>query len=400
MWFRVLLAILAILVLAALATSVLRLRSAWATSLEAARWVEAHVPLEDRLLTLVSAPPEAQRSRLWPELVRDNQGHLARWRNERLAIPAVPADLLLLAIAVLLAAVFLVPWGERAEPRPEPPLLVALPEPAERMPTESAARAAPAPGAAVVRGASSSASAEGPADPKASSALAAVDQIQAELGEAFRRSFGGQIVAGERERPEPGAEATAFRGDSPEAGIGDTESEPGGVPPPEGLARREDGVATGSEVKSLEPGGQGETGGSAGRGIARPAEERGEQPRDSGRGRPAGGKAGEASAIADAAGTGAASSGGAGAGSAKATAPLLADAPLTLSGGREQARFTLTLGAAAGKGGEGEAEMVSAPRGQIAAGARGDQAADRKIRREEVPPEYEGIVKRVFERSR
>ena len=197
-WFRVLLASLVVLGLAVIATSALLLRSGWAASLEAARWVEEHVPLEDRLLTLVSASPEAQRSRLWPELVRDNQGHLARWRDERLGIPAVPADLVPLAIALVLAALFLVPWDERVEPRPEPPLLPSLPEPMGATPPEPAGRPAPAPGSAVVRGASGGATAEGPAGLDAPSALAAVDQIQADLGEAFRRSFGGQIVAGER----------------------------------------------------------------------------------------------------------------------------------------------------------------------------------------------------------
>ena len=44
--------------------------------------------------------------------------------------------------------------------------------------------------------------------------------------------------------------------------------------------------------------------------------------------------------------------------------------------------------------------MLTLPQGHIASGERGAQAADRNVRREEVPPEYEGIVKRVFERNR
>jgi hypothetical protein len=44
--------------------------------------------------------------------------------------------------------------------------------------------------------------------------------------------------------------------------------------------------------------------------------------------------------------------------------------------------------------------MVAVPHSRIAAEERGAQAADRQVRREEVPPEYEGIVKRVFERNR
>lgn len=400
-WFRVLFASVVVLGLAVVVGSLVVLRTRWADPRGAARWVEARVPLEDRLLTLVTAAPETRRSRLWSELEQDNRAQLPRWRDEKLGIPAVPANLVAFLVALVLAAIFLVPSSEEREPLIPPPGVPSPDGPAGAAQQATAGRPAPAPGAAVVRGADGHAGTEGGASEASSSALAAVDRIQADLGEAFRRSFGGQIVSGEREEPEPGSEATAFRGDSPEAGIGETESQPGGAPPAEGLARREDGTATGQEVKSLEPGGQGRSGAGGQGGKARPSQESGSDRKQGGdgSGRKTGGKGEAPSAIADGSG-GAGSSGGAGAGSAKATGPLLADAPLTLSGGREQARFTLTLGAAAGKGGEGDAEMVSAPRGRIAAGERGEQAADSNIRREDVPPEYEGIVKRVFERSR
>jgi hypothetical protein len=45
----------------------------------AARWIEARVRLEQRLVTLIALEGRA-RSRLWEELVLDNVDHLCRWR--------------------------------------------------------------------------------------------------------------------------------------------------------------------------------------------------------------------------------------------------------------------------------------------------------------------------------
>jgi hypothetical protein len=307
-----------------------------------------------------------------------------------------------MVLAVLLALVFLVPWeGDPAAdrlPLPVPPQAAPGPGPEQAR----TGTTPPQPGAAVVHGAGGDGASGAQTGP--SSAMAAVDQIQAELDQAFRRSFGGQVVAGKPEQTTPEEEATAFRGDSPESGIGETESQSGGAPPAEGLARREDGAATGPSVKSLDPGGDGSSSGSGQSGAtARPAKPGGTEKKDA-RGNAVQKKKGGGEgpkAIADGASAGGAGAGGAGAGSGKATGPLLADAPLTLSGDRKSASFALTLGAAPGKGGDdGDADMIAAPRARIAEGERGEQAADRQVRREEVPPEYEGIVKRVFERGR
>lgn len=407
-WFRALLGVLVVSGVAIVTASAFRLRSGWARAIDAARWIEKRVGLEDRLLTLVSASPHARASRLWPELVQDNEAQLPRWRDRPLDIPSVPRSIAAMIVAVLLALVFLVPWED--DPTPEMPPLGLSPksEPAPGPGPQQAmpGSAPPEPGSAVVHGAGgdgASGSQQGP-----SSAMAAVDQIQSELNQAFRRSFGGQVVAGKPEESVPDEEeATAFRGDSPESGIGETESQPGGAQPAEGLARREDGAATGPSVKSLDPGGEGSSGGGKTGANARPSkpgtEGKGEKKDGPGSAsqRKKGGGEDAPKVIADGAAAGAAGAGGAGAGAGKATGPLLADAPLTLSGDRKSASFALTLGAAAGKGGDdGDADMVVAPRSRIAAGQRGEQAADRQVRREEVPPEYEGIVKRVFERGR
>ncbi|MEW6272826.1 MAG: hypothetical protein AB1689_26410, partial [Thermodesulfobacteriota bacterium] len=93
-------------------------------------------------------------------------------------------------------------------------------------------------------------------------------------------------------------------------------------------------------------------------------------------------------------------SGGAGAGSAKATEALLADKPLTLSGGRHKARFSLMLGGASGSAGSGgPRSMIGQPRSRIAEAERGPQDADRAVRHEEIPAEYEIVVKRIFKRE-
>jgi hypothetical protein len=407
-WFRALLGILVVSGIAIVTASAFGLKSHWARAVDAARWVESRVGLEDRLLTLVSASPQARTSRLWPELVRDNEVQLPRWRDRPLDIPNVPRSLAAMVAAVILALVFLVPW-DRDDFEP-PPLGLAPssqpgpgPQQAAQQPKSSIP---PEPGSAVVHGVGGDGASGSQSGP--SSAMAAVDQIQSELDRAFRRSFGGQVVTGKPEQPDvpEEEEATAFRGDSPESGIGDTESQPGGAQPAEGLARREDGAATGPAVKSLDPGGDGSSGGSGKSGAsARPAKPGGEgSEKKDARGSATQKKSGTGDgpkAVADGAAAGASGAGGAGAGSGKATGPLLADAPLTLSGDRQSASFALTLGAAAGKAGDdGEAELVAAPRSRIAEGQRGEQAADRQVRREEVPPEYEGIVKRVFERGR
>ncbi|MEW6271024.1 MAG: hypothetical protein AB1689_17210, partial [Thermodesulfobacteriota bacterium] len=108
-WFRVALAALAVVTLVAALLSLRQAHARWADELEAARWVERKVPLEQRLLTLVSARSD-RGARLWPELVADNRVQLARWAGQRLGIAPVPADVFLLLLALVAAWLFLVPW--------------------------------------------------------------------------------------------------------------------------------------------------------------------------------------------------------------------------------------------------------------------------------------------------
>jgi hypothetical protein len=95
--------------------------------------------------------------------------------------------------------------------------------------------------------------------------------------------------------------------------------------------------------------------------------------------------------------------GGPGAGSGAATGSLLAAQPVTLMGAgqHQSARFGLTLGAASGSGRDpsGERRAEVDPRGEIAEAARGAQGADRPVRHEEIPPEYESAIKRLFARE-
>jgi len=400
-WFRALFALLLVAGLAVVTASAFLLHSRWAQAKEAARWIEQRVGLEDRLLTLVTASADARSSRLWPELLQDNEAHLPRWRGARLDIPAVPWSLGTVVIAAILAATFLVPWT-----RDLPPPL-GIPSPAALGPGALAeqvpGRDPPLPGTAVVQGAGG----EGDAAERdaAALAMAAIDKVQGQLDERFRRSFGGQVMAGEADQaqhPKEDEQTAGFRADSPESGIGESESQPGGAQPAEGLGRREDGATTGPAVKSLEPGGDGRaSGGGQSARKAQAAKPGGEE--GSGKAGATGKRSGGGDgpkAVADGRSEGSGGAGGAGAGAGKASGPLLADKPLTLTGGRQAAQFTLTLGAASGFEGEGEGDMVAVPHSRIAAGERGAQAADRQVRREEVPPEYEGIVKRVFERNR
>jgi hypothetical protein len=405
--FRAALAVLALLALAAVAAAVWALRSRWAGPLVAARWVEERVPLDARLLTLVSARPDGGGSRLWPALVADNEAQLPRWRAERLGIRAVPPDVLLLLLALATALAALVPWGA---PPPE----------VQRQ--ASAAKAAPDPagdgeilspqpgGGAVVPGGAPGDDAQGGAA-RGVGALVSLDGLKAQLGDRFERSLAGALVADRAEaqrkadRAQAGADA-AERGDPGPSGLGRSKAEAGGVPPDEDLARREQDDGTGQLVHRRGAQDGDAQGGRPAGALGQPGKStqqaevragaQGARPAAGGKGKPEG-----QMLAADGQSKQTNGSGGAGAGAGKGTGPLLAPKPLTLDGsGRPVAHFALALGATNGPVGEGKTGEVDAePRSHIAEGARGAQAADHIVRREEIPADYESIVKRVFQRE-
>jgi len=349
--FRSALAVLGLATLVVTGLSLRALRAGWAHEIEAARWVERKIPLEQRLLTLVSARPGDASARLWPELVADNRAQLGRWGKERLGIAAVPGNVVLLLLALVAAWLFLVPWYEE---------------------TRSAL--------------------EMPAGPGAGQ--------QAEQGSEAAGSDGAAA---------PGAQARlqgGTRGAVPESGLGKSNGEEGGRVPDETMARREQDDGTGQAVSH-------ENGGEGGSAKARPGTGERGRPSDPNAQTPAKGGAqagGRAVPGGDDPADGPMAlgnedgkkshAGGAGAGSGKATEELLAKKPLTLDGGRHKARFSLTLGGATGNAGsDGPKSIIAQPRSRIADPERGPQEADRAVRHEEIPAEYETVVKRIFKRE-
>ena len=85
-------------------------------------------------------------------------------------------------------------------------------------------------------------------------------------------------------------------------------------------------------------------------------------------------------------------------GDAPGTGPLFADAPLDRVAGSRDSDFALALGANAGRdpGGRGAPTQM---RSSIARGQTTAQHADQPIRRQNIPPEYENALRRIFERN-
>lgn len=407
--FRIALVVLALVVAVVVALSVRALSRRWADPLAAARWVEQRIPLEQRLLTLVSAPHDGASARIWPELVADNRAQLGRWSGEGLGIAAVPANVLLLLLALVAAWLFLVPWyGDDGGPLE----VAARPPAAEQGSTgdgEGAGGVAgPGPQAAFQPG--TQAGANGDAGQKQSAgaaSAAAVGALQSELAKNFERSLGGNaMLDGGSGKSGDGAEPQAKRGAVAESGLGRSNAEEGGRTPDEEMARREQDDGTGQTVQH-ESGGDG---GSAkprpgGGEQGRPADPKGQKQAKGGAqagGRPAPGGDKPADgplALGNEDGK-MTQAGGAGAGSGKATEALLAKKPLALDGGRQTARFALAIGGSPGKAGsDGPKSMQAHPTSRIADAATGPQEADRAVRHEEIPAEYEAVVKRIFKRD-
>ncbi|MDG2308068.1 MAG: hypothetical protein P8R42_26120 [Candidatus Binatia bacterium] len=376
------------------------LRSHWAKRAEAARWVEHEVDLDERLLTLVSAPDELRKTPLWAELETDNAQHLDDWQNEKLNIPAVPANVILLAVGLIVAILALAPGGGDADLPPPPPSFLAD---AEEPPLRSGA--VPVPGTAKAAGELSGdgVTEEGDAPGMAASNLTAV---KAQLGERFAKSFvASQLGGGGQKEESDGEEATGMRGDLPESDMGDSNNNEGGMTPPEGLGHivQDDADDGGQTVRRFEAEGGGGTTGSSQGGVRKgEAPEQGEAS-----GSPSESDGEESERDPDAPVMVSEDdtkmvpgSGGSGPGDMPGTGPLLAGSPLDLSGGRRVARFSLALGAMSdtdpnGEGGTIDSDVYS----HIAEGERGEQESDAGVRHESIPPEYETVIKRVFERN-
>lgn len=407
--FRIALAVLALLVLVIVALSLRALRRRWSGPLEAARWVEAKVPLDQRLLTLVSARPTDATQRLWPELVSDNRTQLPRWRDDRLGIAALPANTLLLLVALLAAWLFLVPWYEESPAPPELAGRTAAP-PAQAPGAEGPGEAPAGVGTQSgfqdgTRGADEGSAPRGKIE--GSAQTGALHDLQSELAQNFERSLGGSAVlqdgggkSGDGAAPEGERPAVA------ESGLGKSEAEEGGLVPDEQLARREQDDGSGQTVQQ-------EGGGEGGSAKAKPGEGKGGRQSDQNE-RSA--KKGDAQAGGRAAPGGDAPAdgplalgnedgkkshaGGAGAGTGKATEALLAKKALTLDGGHHKARFSLTLGGIPSKAGsDGPKSLEAQPSSRIADAGVGPQEADRAVRHEEIPAEYEAVVKKIFKRD-
>ena len=409
--FRVALGALALVVATVVALSLRALRRRWADALAAARWVEHRIPLEQRLLTLVSAPRESVAARVWPELVADNRAQLSRWSGERLGIPAVPANVLLLLLALVVAWLFLVPWyaGDGSGVIDVP----TRPSPAQQgAPGEGdggAGAAGPGPQAGHQPGTQGGDRGDAGARPVAGgAAAAAIGELQSELAKSFERSLGGSaMLDGGTGKSGDGAEPQAKRGAVEESGLGKSNAEEGGRTPDEQLGRREQDDGTGQTVQHENGGQDGSAakprpgGGEQGR----PADPKGQQQakggaQAGGRPVPGGDKPADGPLALGNEDGKKTQAGGAGAGSAKATEALLAKKPLTLDGGRQTARFSLTLGGSPGKAGSGGPKsMLEQPTSRIADAAAGPQEADRAVRHEEIPAEYEAVVKRIFKRD-
>lgn len=411
--FRVALAALSALTVLVIALSVRGVRKRWATPLEAARWVEHKIPLDQRLLTLVADRGRDSGAALWPELEADNLAQLGRWSRERLGIAALPANVVLLLLAVIAAWLFLVPWAaETTSPLEVPGGSIAAQQkqqdPAEGDGGGVASKPiSPEPQSPLQNGARPSTDGAGPQNRvEGAAAAGAIDQLQKDLAENFERSIGGQTLQDGSGKTGDGDEPQGQRGAVEESGLGKSNAEEGGRTPDESLARREQDDGTGQAV-------QHQDGGQGGSAKARPGEGKSGRPTDPSKQAQAKGGAqpgGRAVPGGDDPADGPLAlgnedgnkkhAGGAGAGSGKATEELLAKKPLTLSGGRQSARFSLTLGGATDKPGtDGPKSIVTQPGSRIAEGQRGAQEADRAVRHEEIPAEYEAVVKRIFKRE-
>ncbi len=386
-----------------------RLRRGWAGNREAALRVEAHAPLDQRLLTLVSAAPTAADTRIWSELQADNQSHLVAWQDADLGLRAWPAGPTLLAAAALAAVVLtLLPATPPGPPPPETPQIKAetdaLAEPllaqTGSAPTDESESGGTAPAntdADVL-----DANAGGSETDEESAFLSSVTGLQEGLGDTWKKSLAARAIGQNREGGQ-GEVPERFRGDLPRTDIGSQESQEGGALPPDNMAHLVEDDGEGQAVRPTD----GEGGDPLGPGAegGRPGESGATNPEIEGKGRPApggGGKEDPAATMALEGGAAPAAGGGPGAGDNPATRPALADAALDLSDRRGNARFKLALGASAGARAEGDEkaeELEARPLSRIAEVGGTEQAGEQQVRHDPIPSEYTTIIQQLFERK-
>ena len=337
-------------------------RRDWIPRREAARSIDRRAALEERLSTLDANP--GSRSRLRGTLVRQNLALLPRWEPAVLVPRAVPRTVWVFLLAIV-ASFFILRWGGDA---------VAAREAAGRAARAEAGKGEPQ----AIGGAAFGGPEELSGDSELMALLTSLpDQIrEAILGKAAGPGRGGEMLA---RLPEgaipPGGEMRPGEG-----GAGEP-IDPSSLPPSSGKGAGEGEKARTGEGTTRRPGDttQGEA-------------VRGDRPKELPRvesGKPREGEAGEDAR----AGQGGGRAAGAGSGG---EAGSLYGPPETDR--RAPERFELDL---AGRGAEGAdtKEGGDDDTGRPTARLAAEQRLDDAIRRAQVPPEYEGIVQRMFSRA-
>lgn len=387
--------------LATVVRAALALRDGRADEVATARWVESRVDLDQRLLSLV-ATPEDGRSALWSALEEDNRDSLPRWADHPLDIPRIPGVAALPVAGLIAALLTLVPLVR--EPQSPPELATRASEEGGGGADTGAGNEPSAIGAGTTQAPGPPGGGDGPSRTIEGSAPGG-REVRAMLASRFERSVAGRALG---PPPPAGAKPPGASEDPPQAGVdakrggvGQTKGQPGGRPPDASLARLESGEGG---AKTMGGAGTGESGtkqGADGKptGESRPAGP--DASRDGkGKGRPPTGADGKQDAPVgdgDAKGAKAPGGGGSAAGTGKGGA-MLASRPLA-ENPHQAARFSLTLGAGRRDAAPGHDGTPDDPHAIIADVARGEQSAERHVRHEQIPAEYERVVKRVFARE-
>ncbi len=380
------------------------LRRDWAGQRSAALRIEERVPLDQRLLTWVSAAGASAGTRIWSELRQDNEAHFKVWRDSDLGLAPLPlGPTLLAALALAAVTMILLP----AEPPPAPPEMQhaqaepdasgepLLARPAE--PRTDGGTGGAAPGDAMPPGAQDGSM------PDEGTFPGNITGLQERLGETWKSSLAARALGGGRDGG-TGEMAARFRGDLPETDIGSQDSQEGGVLPPDNMAHLVEDDGQGQAVRPLD----GEGGEALGAGAegGRPGESRGANPAVEGAGRPADGApdgADPGATMTSEGGAPVGTGGGPGAGDAPASQPVLAAAPLDLTKRHAQARFALALGATAGapaaEGDDPGEELAARPLARIAELDATDQESEHEVRHDPIPAEFAPVIGKLFERD-
>ena len=386
--------------LAIVARTVLALRGERADEVATARWVESRIDLDQRLLSLV-ATPEGARSALWSTLEEDNRDALPRWADHPLDIPRIPAIAALPVAGLVAALLTLVPLVR--EPQSPPELARRASEDGGGADADGNAEPS-AIGAGTTQAAGPSGGGEGPTR-TIEGAAAGGREVREMLASRFERSVAGRALG---PPPPAGARPPGASQDPPQAGIdakpggvGQTKGQPGGRPPDATLARLESGAGgektmggSGGSGSGEKKGPEGQPGGetrAAGPDATRDGKGKGQPPRG------ADGRQEAPVGDGDATGAKAPGGGGSAAGKGKGGA-MLATHPL-VENPRQSARFALTIGAGRRDAAPGHDGTPDDPHATIADVARGAQSDERHVRHEQIPAEYERVVKRVFARE-